>query len=345
MKRHFHFARALTLLGVLFSLAACKTTGTTGGPEPGLPGKPDTITLDLPQTALSEVVRLSGETARTNLVSMRGIGQHAVPPLKTKAMSAKAFARHLAGAVDMQLHDAGDYAFLFADDRYALLLEWDLSGTLPDVYRTTRVSLAIGDGLHLYNALGLLGSSLGMTFVADQVVAESRCGELTLDDVPVSVCLEALMQSARVVPGAVQVIADDTSVLFAASGREVPKTYLQVSGEGPLPGDILAHLQRKATLVLPRATGDAGFTVYQGSTPLGELTEALAAQLGLPVYARDGAEDLPVNPCAIHGLPMQTALDLICAQWPSSLFSYQATREGIVFRPDPRLLEHTDRAE
>jgi len=291
------------------------------------------ITLDQGPRSLSETIRAVGEQYGGSVVAMHGIGQETVPSLALRRSTQHRYVTALAQAVGVELHNAGPYFFLYPDQRYAPLLDLSLAGQLPAAFDTTKVSLALGDGTQLFNALAILSNSLRVSLVADNAVADARCGELVLTDVSLRTCLEALLQSARVSPGNLAVHQGPSHALFAARGRAIPASYLVGAEPGPA-STVGNALAREVRVTLPRfVPEDKAVPVYDGPVELGTVLATLSSQLGFTVQARGDASTLPINPCALYGVSARVALDLIVGQWLTDAYGYTIEGDGVVILP------------
>ncbi len=301
-----------------------------GTPRRATAPRKTTVTLAQGERSLFETIRSVGKSFGGNLVAMRGIGQKIVPPLSLHKTPYRRYAEALARGTGVMLHRAGPYYFLYPDERYAPLLDLSLAGQLPPRYDEMRLSLALGDGTRLFNALAMISNSLGVSLVADNAVADARCGEMVLTDVSLRVCLEALLQSARIQPGGITVHRGTSYVFFAMRGRTRPDTYL--IGPEPAPGTPLAEaFVRETHLAMPRRVPrGAAMPVYEGAVSLGGVLNALSSQLGFPVEARGDAAQLPVNPFVLHGVSAREALDLLVGQWLTDEYGYSVEGAGVV---------------
>jgi hypothetical protein len=174
--------RAVALvLSALCLLAACATTGERKKDD----DSPRDATAESPRVdTLGGAVRMLGERGG-NLVLMKGLeGRSIDEELAAKLKPSDAAALAKAAECDVQKGDA--YSFIYLDQQpYDILTNVSLEGRMAPVYADKKVTLAVGAGAKLFTALALLGQALDHSFVADNALAETACGELALKDVPV----------------------------------------------------------------------------------------------------------------------------------------------------------------
>ena len=329
---------SITICGAIFSLllltAGCagkgdkpsRDTVDTAAATPSAEAFPK-VSFELREaTALVDVVRRVGEEAGGGLVMMNGLGEYLVQPFTAQRKDYRDFVRTLAQSTGMLYRPTPYYYFLYPEG-YETLCDVTLASAIHPRFQTVTAQVAFGDNTALFNAFSVLGHSLGVTIVADNAVAESRCGELTLPESPLSAILEAMLQSARVPPGAFQVESNDEYILIRSSQNQPPaKVCLN---EADLRPEEQAFLDRRVNVMLPEGSGNNAPAFYPSPTNLGRVLGTLSRQLGVPVTAETKMHAIPVNPCAFTDVRIATALELIIRQWPIPEFGYEV-RDGAI---------------
>jgi hypothetical protein len=282
--------------------------------------------------ALVEVVRRVGEETGGGLVMMNGLGEYLVQPFTAQRKDYRDFVRTLAQSTGMLYRQTPYYYFLYPEG-YETLCDVTLAGAIHPRFETVAAQVAFGDSTALFNAFSVLGHSLGVTIVADNAVAESRCGELTLPEAPLSAILEAMLQSARVPPGAFQMESNDEYILIRSSQNQPPAKICLNQDE--LSPEEQAFLERRVNVMLPEASGKNAPAFYPSPTNLGRALGTLSRQLGIPVTAETKMHAIPVNPCSFTDVRIATALELIIRQWPVPEFGYEVRDGAIHLRRAP----------
>ena len=136
--------------------------------------------------------------------------------------------------------------------------------------------------------------------------------------------LEALLKSARVTPGSFQVDSTPEYTFISAIQNSNPKMTLLNPETLDAAQNALLDAQVDVALPLPNQD-PAHLEIKAGATPLGQVLKTLSQQLGTPVAAEPGLEELPVNPCAFNHVRVRTAVDLLIRQWPVAEFGYELT--------------------
>lgn len=282
--------------------------------------------------ALVDVVRRVGEEAGGGLVMMNGLSEYAVQPFDAKRKEYGSFVQSVAQSTGLKYRQTSYYYFLYPEG-YETLCDVSLSGAIHPRFQTVTAAVAFGDNTALFNALSVLGQNLGVTIVADNAVAESRCGELTLPEAPLPAILEALLQSARVPPGAFQVDSTEDYICFrSAQNRPRPNVCLN---EADLTTQDRELLDRRTNLMLPEGSENTAPAFYPNPTSLGRILGTLSRQWGVPVTAETKMHAIPVNPTSFTNLRIATALELIIHQWLIPEFGYEVRNGAIHFRRAP----------
>lgn len=222
---------------------------------------------------------------------------------------------------------ATPYYVFFYPEGYEELETLSLAGKVAPIFESTRASFAVGAGTDLFNALALLSASLKRTVIADNVVADAWCGEVFLQEAPVSAIVEALLKSARVSPAMIEVESTE-EYLFIRSTSNQSKSPSCLNA-GKLSPEQQALLAAPLSLHLPD-TG-AELTFQSQPAKLADVLPALSRSLGIPVSATDGMARLPVNISVFEGITTEKALDLLVRQWMVPLYGYRMENGGLHF--------------
>ncbi len=286
------------------------------------------LTLRVESSTLGDVVREVGETNGGNLVLMSGLERRRTNQLSWRRATLSKVATDIAAQGGLAVQELSSYYFLFAPG-YEPLVEVSLAGRLDPAYATKRIDVAFGSGIKLFTVLAWMGYALDLSIVADNSVAESRCGEMALQQVPLESALEAVLKSARVV--AYDVESTDEFIFFRNPDNRNPTSVLL----NPEPPDDnqTQTMNRRVQVVLPHApTPNRPLEMQTTAVPLTAILDSLSQQLGILVVAEQGLEDLPVNPVVLNNVRVQTAMDLLIRQWLVPDFGYQITSDRIVIR-------------
>lgn len=222
---------------------------------------------------------------------------------------------------------ATPYYVFFYPEGYEELESLSLAGKVGPVFDSTRASFAIGAGTDLFNALALLSASLKRTVVADNVVADAWCGEVFLQDAPVSAIVEALLKSARVSPAMIEVEGTDQYLFIRSTSNQSKSPGCLNAGE--LSPEQRAILDAPLSLHVPD-TG-AGLVFQSQPAKLADVLPALSRSLGIPVTATESMARLPVNITVFEGISTEHALDLLIRQWLVPRYGYRMENGGLHF--------------
>ncbi|MBN2309732.1 MAG: LysM peptidoglycan-binding domain-containing protein, partial [Candidatus Hydrogenedentes bacterium] len=335
------WARAVALL-IPLGLASCVTT-TTDTAEPvaadaaGIvhPAAEPRVTLDVEYGELGSIMRRIGEQSSASLVLMNGCERRIVGPINLVRASRQTTADTLAQLAGCAVQECASYSFIFPPG-YEILADVSLNGRLAPAFNRTIGSTAFGCGLELSAVFCFLSQALDTAIVADNAIADAACGELSLGTVPVQSALEAILKSARVAQ--FEVDSTDEYIFLHMPGNVAPPSLLL--NEDALNDRQKAYLEQEVSLILPRRPAIPGrLDVTYGSTPLSRSLAAISMQLGFPVVAEKGLEELPINPVVMNGVRVRTALDLLIRQWLVPEFGYEMRADRIVIRrrtqPEP----------
>lgn len=326
---------ALIVLAVL-AAGGCVTTPTPvspGGEDAGSASQP-AVTLAQPASTLGEIVRRIGEEVGGGLVLMSGIEGQLIAPLDVSNVAYMTLVQQLADETGCTYHAFPNYAFIYPRG-YEALIEVSVAGMLAPAFQKRTAAMTFGYDTPIFKILALLSHSLGATVFADNIVGDARCGAVTIEEVPLADCLEAMLRSARVPPGSLQVESTDQYTFLYGAGNMSPKAPLLNAGD--LDAAQRAALDTEVTVILgARATDETHIDIEPGATPLRDVVASLSQQIGMAVTVESGMEDLPVNPCVFNRVSLRVAMDLLIRQWPVPEFGYQLAESQVTIKRRPQ---------
>lgn len=334
--------RISSILVLLALTGGCATAPSPNAEAPTAASsavRPARITLELERGPVGEAVRRIGQSSTVSIVLMNGLEDFVAGPFvfdeADAATVAAALVREAISPKDgsnvaCSATPRGGYWFIHPP-QYASLNDLSLEGRLPAEFAGIETSAAFGAGTALYNVFALLGHALGVTLVADNAVAEARCGELALSGVPLSSALEAILKSARIHAQAIDIETGENYALFRNTTNP-PRRMLLLNADRLGPG-VEGFLDERVNVVLPKLQKTTNhFESLPGADVLGNVLGPLSKQLGVAVTIEQGLERLPVNPVVMRNVTRRTAVELLIKQWLSPEFGYEATAQGIVIR-------------
>ncbi len=311
--------------GVQPKQASKKSTRESRAPKPF---KQPRITVKLGPTTLGEAVRKIGTASRPSLVLMNGVEQRTVKELSLRNVGFDSAVKKICEAERLESQRCPNYTFLFPKG-YEQLQDVSVEGKINPAFNVACGGMAFGSGLNLFTVFSWISYALNITIVADDAIADARCGELVLGDIPLPDAIEAILKSARV--AAFEIDSTDQYIFVYVPSNKSEKSQL-------LNADKLDDAQRKflehrVPVILPKAPAP-GETVAMARipSPLKDVLPSLSSQLGATVVAEAGLDDLPVNPVIFRGASVQSILDLIVRQWLEPKFGYQVLQDRIVIR-------------
>jgi hypothetical protein len=278
------------------------------------------VTLSQGESTLGETVLSISENVGGSLVLMNGIQELRVSPIAFHGEKFTSATETLAGMVSCSRQERPNYTFIYPKG-YEQILDLSLEGKIDPSFKDKTAGMAFGCDTPLFQALALLGDAVGATIIADDMVAEARCGTLTLASIPVQDGLEALLKSARVPPNAVE-IESTPEFIFIRSVHNTNSPSALLNPEA-LTDEQNVALDKKVDITLPAPSGDPNHVkMAMGAISLQKALGILSNSLGLPVTIEPGLEALPVNPCVMRQVRVRTAMDLIIRQWLQPDFGY-----------------------
>lgn len=308
-------------------------------PEPGAPALPHAaapkepfqqprVTIKLPATTLGTAVREIGESAKPSLVLMNGLENSVLGARSFRNESFDKVVSSLADEARLKIQRCPSYVFLYPAG-YEPLESVTVSGKLDPAFDIGIQGMAFGSGLRLYTVFSWVSLALNITIIADDSIADARCGELVLGNVPLADALDAILKSARVVKFAV----DSTGEYVFIYTPENKSAASQLLNEDALSDAHKAFLEKRINVFLPRQPEEGqSVEMALGPMPLGDVLPSLSRQLSVKVVAEKGLEGLPVNPAVLRGVRAKTALDLIVRQWLEPDYGYQVVQDRVVIR-------------
>jgi hypothetical protein len=286
------------------------------------------VTLTQDAGTLGETVKRISEEVGGSLVLMNGIEGRPVGPLAFKRAEFGKVVEQLATLTGCKYEAYPNYWFVYPEG-YEPVLEVTVAGVLDPAYANLTAGMSFGYGTPLYAAFQLLSNSLSITLVADNIVAESKCGALTLVRIPLSDALDAILKSARALKGRFQVESTPEYIFIYATENTTPRTVL-LNGEALSP-EQNAVLDKPANVILPNPSEDpAHMKMVLSATPLAKVLDVLSRQLGVKVMAEPGLEEFPVNPVVLNRVRIRTAIDLIIRQWYQPEVGYEFANNQII---------------
>ncbi|MDP7639361.1 MAG: hypothetical protein QGG73_06555 [Candidatus Hydrogenedentes bacterium] len=293
------------------------------------------ISWHLTANRLGFALRGLGETAGGGAVLMNGLEEYPLAPQAKTELSARAILDILAREADCRVDRADGYAFIYPTD-YEILTGLRLDEALAGKFDKEVLPFSLGAGTSLYDAFALLGYYNGITIIADNAVAEAESGELYLRGVSLQSAVEAILKSARIVPGSFAAIGTEDHVYIHSLENPARRSVL-LNGDS-LNAEDAARLEQKVSLHLPKAPDDARhFEAGGGAMSLRDALPAISQQLGLSVRAEERLHDFPINPAVMNDVPLRTALDLLIMPWLIPQFGYEMEGGAATIRyaPEP----------
>jgi len=334
MRRHLNrIGHTTFLLSYALIVTGCATTSApsdaAGKKEPSpKPEQPDGgfAPIEIERGPIGGIVRELGRQTHRSVVLMNGLEFYYAGPYSLGEMSAADAVKRTAADSGMVLHRERAFDFIHAPG-FEALNDFRPSASLDRSLARIPVSIRLGADTPLYGALALLSHSYRVTLVADNVVASALCGETSLSDVALGDALDVILRSARLTDATCRVQSSgNTMLLYSTSSAQRAHLFAGASTTRP------ASLDKRVTLYLPEPPADPkNLLEKSGATPLANVLGALSKQLDVKVEADRRCQPLPVNPCVLVDVPIETALRLIIQQWPLPHYGYTATEDTIRF--------------
>lgn len=242
--------------------------------------------------------------------------------------------RQISETTNISLQEVNNYYFLYPAEQsiYENLTRLSLLDKLPSKYEYIIVTAGFGAGTKLFNVLNSLNFTYGCNIVADNSIAELPVGEVVISQKPLSIALEMILKSARIVPQNIRWCATDDFIFFYTTlnmriDQLVDCKIFDRETKQPL-------LNKEVIISLPKSVPldkKVSLPFYEGALPLSKVASVLANQTGLTIEMMPGTENLPVNPCYLNKIRLKLALDLLVFQWLDTSYSYFVENEKVVF--------------
>ena len=289
------------------------------------------VTLSNPQpSTLGDLVRQISDTVGGSLVLMHGIENRPVGPVDFRRAKFGNVVEQLASMANCKYEAYPNFWFVYPEG-YEALLEVSVSSGLDASFAGLSAGMNFGAGTPLFEVFAVLSTSLGKTIMADNLVAEARCGALTLSKIPLPDALDALIKSARMNKGAFQVESTPEYLFIYATQNAAP--HVTLLNAETLTAEQNALLDKPVDVFLPANPDDPSrLAMQRGATALSKVLGTLSARLGVTVVAEEGLGDLPVNPVALIHVRIRTVMDLLIRQWPLAEFGYQLGDNQLVIQ-------------
>ncbi|NLO33581.1 MAG: hypothetical protein GX117_09550 [Candidatus Hydrogenedentes bacterium] len=279
---------------------------------------------------LGDTMRALGEATEGAFVLMSGLEERSIDAVSYKGTSYEQVIANLADAVQAK-YVATPHYYLIFPEMYDALQHMSLDDQLSDAYKELKVGAVFGAKTNLFVLFAALSKSLDITIVADNYIAEARCGEIHLPQLPLGRVLEAMLQSARIAPDTVSIECTDEYIFLKAPQNENADTT-RISPSDANAGDAMT--ERIVSLCLPDCgtEEEEGMVEAASAIPLHEALLPLPEQLGVEIVAQRALADIPINPCILNNVKLSTALDLLIRQWPLPYFGWEYRNDRILIR-------------
>ncbi|NLN93383.1 MAG: hypothetical protein GX130_08770 [Candidatus Hydrogenedens sp.] len=310
-----------------------KEKGEKASQNAGKPGHStfSRVTMSHPVLPAGDALRLLGEKAGGNFVLMSGLEERSVGEAEWQRRVYQDVVEAYAGELECEVFQCPGY-FLIAPEAYSSLTELSVTPLLPVAYQELRAEISLGAKTELYIAFALISHLLDITVVCDNFIAESPCGELRLDEMPLGSLIEALLQSARIAPQAFSLEATADYIFIHSKENAQPADLLL--NEGALSAEQQALLEKRiVTFALPSVNPAQRELLFDGEVmPLKDALHPLTVQAGIEIVCHRKLADIPVNPFVFTDVTLRDALNLLIRQWPLPLFGYEVQEDRILLR-------------
>lgn len=301
--------------------AASSPDGVVTGPE-----SPDLVTEAPPERVpLGQLVRSLGSEFDRSIVLMNGVEYYFAGPYRPEAMARRDFTTRLAEDTGMLISRLPTYDFIYPPG-FDSLLEFSPSQRLSPRTANINTSIRIGADTPLYGALALLSHSHGVTLVADNVIASALCGETRLHAVSLGDAIDAILRAARLSDATCSIDVEGEAALFYTPRADRRSNVLTNPSDTARP----AALDRHVSLYLPAPPEDPRRLLEESRAVSLEIcAQRIGEQLGMRIEFDRSCGRLPVNPCVMSDVTIETAMRLLIQQWPLPHYGYTATEDTI----------------
>jgi len=334
-KSNIFYAGAFFLLAVSLLLVGCATSGESKtGPVPPLEGisTPPAfgeVTFEHEMGAMGEVIRAYGAKVGGGIVLMSGLEERMAQKVSFKGIPYQEAVAVLAGMINCDYIHTGHY-FAILPAEYRTLQYMNVREQMGEPYKAVSASVAFGAKTELFKVFSILGKSLDITIIADNYIAEARCGEIFLSDSPLPVVLEAILQSARISPESFTVESTPEYIFIkAVKNKDSSSCLLNPSS---LTAQQKTLLDTSVSLFLPDVKTVEQAPFLGQPILLEDALRPLTEQLGVEIVAQRKLAEIPINPCVMNHVRLETALNLLLRQWPLPDFGFEVQENRILIR-------------
>lgn len=327
----------IAMLVITALLAGCATSSNskTGDassiPVELTPPSFDPVTFEHEMGPVGDTIRAFTAEAGGGVVLMSGLEERAMAAVKFRQTPYQDAITEMANAINCGYIHTADY-YMILPEEYQALQRIHVADQLDESFKALTASAVFGSKTHLYNVFSVLSESLGIAIVADNFIADARCGEIFLEQVSLPVILEAVLQSARIGPDSFTVESTKEYIFIRATKNVgLAERLLNPSEITPKQRGLL---DKQISLILPddSVAVQAAFTAEP--LLLRDVLATLSRQLGISILAQRELADVPINPCRLHKVRLETALNLLLRQWPLPDFGFEVQEEKILIRQD-----------
>ncbi len=171
--------------------------GAVEGPPQPISELPDRVTLSMRDTTLGAVIRKTAEVAGGRYALMNGLENLPIERAQFNNARFGSVAQELVDGKNVGIQECPGYYFFFLPD-YEILTNVSIAGSVSPAFQMPVEQLAFASNMPLYTVLSWISQGVGMTVVADNAVADARCGEIALRDIPLDAAVEAIVKSALI---------------------------------------------------------------------------------------------------------------------------------------------------
>ena len=319
-------------------VAGCASTPDTGeappqGDErepteqPLRAGEWDEATLNYAgqNVPFTDAAREIGRAAGGGVVAMNGLERRRIDVIELSNVNLRTAMTDAATKIECAVQITPDYYFVHPIG-YEALHEVSLQGSWPEAFDDISGNAVFRNGTPMFTVFRLLSAGFDANLVVDNAVASADSGEIVLGDVPLRAMAEAALKSARVAPGSFAVTAGEDYVFVHAAARTIPPTYCLNPEDANR-----AQLAKRVNIELPSPPiKDGLIDIDMGAAPLDEVIGRLSRQCGISIKNEPSLDAVPVNPITLRNVTVQTALDLIIAQWLTDDVRYAVNPDGSI---------------
>lgn len=335
--KKWRFIVAFLFTAAFIIPCACKTTPSDPPSEKEevrirTASKPSfkTVSFSAPTVPVGDMIRRFGESNKGGIVLMSGLEERAAGAVEFAKKSYEDAVANFAASINCTYLYTPHYYFILPTG-YEQLLEVRLDMGMHEAFHSLRATVAFGSKTPVYTVCTVLSQSLDTTIVTDNHLAEAIVGEYFLTDVPLSVILEAMLQSARVPPDAFIVESTPEYLFLRSSHNPHPASSLLNDSSDSIANASI--LKRTVSLTLPGNSASVDANAFIASSiPLKEALTPLTEQLGIEVAAHRKLADIPIMPCVMNNISLETALNLLLWQWPVHHFGYEIQPNRVLLR-------------